>query len=307
MNLKIVEKIQKLLALSESCNEHEAALAIAKAQELLIKHKLSMKEIKNIKIHNRSIKEKRSKITFTKAKWKANLASLIADNFGCYYFFKTRYTNTIVFFGRDEDIQVCNIVLEYSVYCIENSIKKLQYQYRKSGQSVKGLGNDYAIGFIHGLKKQFEEQKKKHEEWGLVLVKDKEVMEAYEEKEFAGSVNTSVKLQGHNDVYYEGHKDGETFSISDKIAEGSEEALMSLQRGISIKEILKKFQSDGVDDLEIKKEENLIIIGYFNYSPVDCIKIQDGYITYIMFSRQEKLKWLFDLKKNKVFINDDYF
>jgi hypothetical protein len=38
----IVELIQKLLALSKSPNEHEAALAMAKAQELLLKHNLDM-------------------------------------------------------------------------------------------------------------------------------------------------------------------------------------------------------------------------------------------------------------------------
>jgi uncharacterized protein YoaH (UPF0181 family) len=35
---KIVEKIQKLLALSESSNENEAKLSMLKAQELLAKH-----------------------------------------------------------------------------------------------------------------------------------------------------------------------------------------------------------------------------------------------------------------------------
>lgn len=231
MNVKIVEKVQKLLALSESCNEHEAELAMLKAQELLIKHKLSMQEVKDFKIHNSIIKEKRSKITFTKAKWKAHLARLIGDNFGCYHFFKTKNTNTIVFFGREEDVEVCNIVLEYAVDCIDNSIKKLQYKYRKDGLSVKGLGNDYAIGFIEGLREQFEEQKKKHQEWGLVLVKDKEVVEEYEQKEFEGSVNTAIKFKGHKDIYFKGHEDGQNFSISDKIAEGTEETLMALQSG----------------------------------------------------------------------------
>lgn len=231
LNIKVVEKIKKLLALSESSNENEAKLAMLKAQELLIKHKLSLQEVRDLKIHNSIIKERKSKITFTKAKWKAHLARLIGDNFGCYHFFKTRHTNTIVFFGREEDVEVCNIVLGYAVDCIDNSIKKLQYKYRKDGLSVKGLANDYAIGFIDGLREQFEKQKKKHQEWGLVLVKDKEVVEAYEqkEKEFEGSVNTSIKFKGHKDIYFKGHEDGQNFSVSDKIAEGTENTIMALQ------------------------------------------------------------------------------
>lgn len=36
------EKIKKLLALSKSPNEHEAQSALAKAQQLMAEHKISM-------------------------------------------------------------------------------------------------------------------------------------------------------------------------------------------------------------------------------------------------------------------------
>src|SRR3954454_9262567 len=39
---RIVDRVKKLLALSSSQNPHEAALAAAKAQELLFKHNLSL-------------------------------------------------------------------------------------------------------------------------------------------------------------------------------------------------------------------------------------------------------------------------
>jgi len=42
---KVIDLIAKLLRLSTSSNEHEAALAASRAQELLIKHNLSMAEI----------------------------------------------------------------------------------------------------------------------------------------------------------------------------------------------------------------------------------------------------------------------
>ncbi len=226
MDTKILEKIQKLLALSESSNEHEAQLSMLKAQELLVKHKLSLKEVKEFKTFNSSIKEKISCVSFTKAKWKGQLASIIADNFGCYMFFKTRGTHTITFFGREEDIAVCNIVLEYAVDCVTSAVKRLRYQYSKNGYSTKGLENDYAIGFTKGIKVKFEEQKQKNQEWGLVLVKDKEVVEAYGQKKFRGSINTSASYQGHEAAYYKGKSDGEKFSISDKIAEGEDERVL---------------------------------------------------------------------------------
>lgn len=229
--MKIVEKIQKLLALSESSNENEAQLSMLKAQELLAKHKLSLREVKDFKVYSSAIKEKISVVSFTKAKWKAKLARLIADNFGCYHYFKTRNTHTIAFFGREEDVTICNIVLEYAVDCIDTKVKKMRYQYSRDGCSTRCLENDYALGFIAGLSKKYEEQKQSNQEWGLVLVKDKEVVEAHSQIKFRKTINTNTYFQGFSEAYYEGHEDGERFSISDKIAEGDSPEVLALVSG----------------------------------------------------------------------------
>ena len=233
MDIKIIERIQKLLALSESSNEHEAQVAMLKAQQLLVKHKLTLREVKEFKVYNSPIKERKSKVTFTKGKWKANLARLIAENFGCYHFFKTRRTHTITFFGREEDVIVCNIVLEYAVDCIDSVVKKLRYQYLRDGYSTKGLENDYAMGFIDGLEEKFEEQKRANQEWGLVLMKDSQVIDAYEDlrKGFKGSINTNTSFNGYTEIYDKGFEDGSQFSIPDKITEGEEEEILSIASG----------------------------------------------------------------------------
>ena len=204
MDEKLVKKIQKLLALSESNNEHEAQLAMLKAQELLIKHKLSLKDVKEFKTYNDSIKEKKTKISFKKAKWKAELASLVGDNFGCYVFFKTRYSHTITFFGKE---------------------------YLKEGYSTKGIENDYAMGFINGLSEKFEEQKQANQEWGLILLKDEEVTKEYNKIDFRGKVDTNTSFQGHNEAYFQGLKDGKKFSISDRITEEESTDIFSLKEG----------------------------------------------------------------------------
>lgn len=229
MDNQVVDKIKKLLSLSESSNENEARAAMLKAQALLIKHKLSMKEVQDYKSYNNKIKDNVSSISFTKSKWKGRLAYVIAENFGCYSYFKTRRVHTITFLGREEDVTICNIVLEYAVDCIESAVKKIKYQYIRNGQSTKGIVNDYAIGFIKGLQEKFEEQKSKNQGWGLVLVKDNEVVEAYNQKTFKRSVNTRTKLEGNTEVYYQGEKDGRKFSISDKIAEGDMDETLMLE------------------------------------------------------------------------------
>ncbi|WP_072743159.1 DUF2786 domain-containing protein [Sporanaerobacter acetigenes] len=221
MNENIILRIKKLLALSESSNEHEAKVAMLKAQELLVKHKLSIKEIKEYKEIN--VIEEKTDITFRQARWKGRLASLITENFGCCHYYKTRYNHTIVFIGKDEDVEVCKIVLEYAIDSIESAVNRLRYQYRKEGYSTKGLENDYALGFIEGLDTAFERQNEENQEWGLVLKKDKEVVDYYNNINFTGTVYTNTNFQGFNEVYFKGVEDGENFSISDKIAGGEDE------------------------------------------------------------------------------------
>jgi hypothetical protein len=45
INEKLIEKIQKLLSLAQSSNEHEARLAAEKANELLIRHNINMSQL----------------------------------------------------------------------------------------------------------------------------------------------------------------------------------------------------------------------------------------------------------------------
>lgn len=227
MENNIIIKIKKLLALSESSNEYEAKVAMLKAQELLAKHKLSLKEIEEHEDIN--VMEGKTNITFRQGKWKGKLADLIAENFGCYHYYRTNRTHTIIFMGKDEeDVTVCKMMLEYAVDSINSVVNRLRYQYRKEGYSTKGLENDYALGFIEGLEYAFEEQKQENQEWGLVLARDKEVVEAYEKKEFIGSINTNTNFQGFNEAYFKGVEDGEKFSISDKIV-GDEKGTLQIE------------------------------------------------------------------------------
>lgn len=101
---------------------------------------------------------------------------------------------------------VCNIVMEFAVDCIESAVKRLRYQYIKDGFSTRGLENDYAMGFIEGLQGKYEEQKANHQEWGLVLVKDAEFIEAYKKIKLAKTIDTIMQYQGYPAAYKAGYK-----------------------------------------------------------------------------------------------------
>ncbi|MCI9069958.1 DUF2786 domain-containing protein [Clostridium sp.] len=233
MENDIILKIKKLLALSKSKNENEAHNALMKAQKLLIKHKLSMKEVEeysNVKLENCKTEE-----TFRGKSWKANLADVLAENLGCYYYFNTREygVRKVIFYGKQEDAIICKIMYTYAIKCInldgDKLVKKLKKDKRR--KHFDGIKNDYALGFIRGLDEKFKEQIKDNEEWGLILQKDSIVIEGYKElqKTFTGSINASTNFNRHTDVYYKGMEEGKKFDVSDKIEkEGTEEELLHL-------------------------------------------------------------------------------
>src|SRR5262245_56017326 len=57
MNLAIVDKIQKLLALGESPNQHEADLALSKAKALALEHDIDILKLQKETCETRKFKE----------------------------------------------------------------------------------------------------------------------------------------------------------------------------------------------------------------------------------------------------------
>ena len=207
----IILKIQKLLALASSSNENEAQAAMMKAQEMLAKYKLSMKDVQSKHPESKAVK-RCTAVTFTKAAWKGRLASVIADNFCCYMYLLTARSHQVVFMGLPEDAETAASVFEYAVEYITGRVRQLRREYYRLGESTKGLENDYAQGFISGLSQKYEEQKQKNQEWALVLVKPQAVVEAYKSMKWDGKpVNTDAYFTGFKTAYEQGQQDGNDF------------------------------------------------------------------------------------------------
>lgn len=222
----MILKIKKLLALSKSSNEHESQNAMIMAQKLLIKHKISMNEVDSYDIETFNILEKGTSIKFRGSSWKSNLGQVIANNFSCYLFYRTKRTHEIIFYGKEEDIIICNIMLEYAIKCInlnaDKLIKRLKTDKRR--KHFKGIKNDYAIGFINGLDERFKEQLKSNKEWGLVIVKDPKVVESYKEySQGFVAIEVHSKFDKNIKAFEIGKKDGKEFDISNKLENESEE------------------------------------------------------------------------------------
>ena len=189
-----------------------------KAQELLMKYKLSMKDIENFEIENVTVEEKLTDFTFTGATWKGMLAKVIADNLCCHCYTRTSRTHRIAFLGREEDVVIAEITLKYAIDFIEKESKKISRQRYKQNLSAIGVQSDYALGFIGGLKERYTSQVEQHQEWGLVLSKPKKVEEAYSKLTFKKKPISPTKYKGNSNAFEKGKHDGKNFNISDKVA-----------------------------------------------------------------------------------------
>ena len=94
MNDKVIDKIQKLLALAESSNVNEAASAAARAQELMTKHQIELADLQALtpgleleEIVNAELFSEKSMIN-----WKVALAAGIAKANDCSVY-SARYKN----------------------------------------------------------------------------------------------------------------------------------------------------------------------------------------------------------------------
>lgn len=223
MNKEIIEKIKKLLALSESDNEHEANASMLQAQNLLAKYKLSLRDIKEEEKEPINVVDQSLSIVRRNLTWRSSLAKVIADNFSCYcYLSRVGDKKQIQLLGKEEDVKVCEVVIQYALENIESNVNTLKKQYRKEGKSTRGLENTYALGFIGGLKVAFEKQKKTNEEeWGLVLTKDKEVEEAWGSLTLTKARKSKLTTSGDRSVYDKAYDDGTKFNMSNKVNGGS--------------------------------------------------------------------------------------
>jgi len=122
----IKDKIRKLLALSKSDNENEAASALEKANELLSKYDLDESEL----IFN-SVSVKYVK---TYVPWKTVISNAVAWLYGVY---KYKSNGNLVFVGLDIYTFLASEMFEYLIKTIERTAKKkirknAKYLFRKS-------------------------------------------------------------------------------------------------------------------------------------------------------------------------------
>ncbi|NEQ35030.1 MAG: DUF2786 domain-containing protein [Okeania sp. SIO3I5] len=153
----LLEKISKLLALANSPNEHEAALAAEKAAELLAQHNLSVADLGQDKDEDitKGIVDKTGRYVT----WKMWILAGIANANGCQAM-RSTYNGEMRVVGTEANITVSKSLYEYLTAVID----KLAKQHRGKGRVFI---NAFRVGCATRLRQRLEQRRKYMEEKGI--------------------------------------------------------------------------------------------------------------------------------------------
>lgn len=130
---KVLDLVRKLMALTESPNEHEAARAAEKVQELLFKHKLTMAEAEAHRGDPRGpiMIEVEADVLSRKnwGRWKPSLAWGVARYNFCTGFHSPN-RGKFIFIGQETEVAVAKELYEWLVIQVEDSVRRAIISYQ---------------------------------------------------------------------------------------------------------------------------------------------------------------------------------
>ncbi len=139
---KIIERIAKLLALGNSANPNEAAIAIERAQRLMAEHKISMSDITMNSISE--VEQKlptilRDRFLFT------TLGNLVARAFGVKHFYTKMgsVTKSVTFIGPNDRVQSAGYT--FTVIARQAAIAKKNFTAAKKEEIEDSLKKEYSF------------------------------------------------------------------------------------------------------------------------------------------------------------------
>ena len=172
-NIKIIERIEKLLRLSKSDNQHEAELAAQRASELMTKHQISMSSLDVEEMKNETIGQNLYEGETIKRQWVPILADACAKLFDGMVV--QRGVSKIFFVGFDEDNKAAQELFRH-LYGAWDGIVNRDSKIEKLKRSDTGLfsvdfsqplngasyPNSHGLGYANGIRSR-----------GLELVKER--------------------------------------------------------------------------------------------------------------------------------------
>lgn len=175
-NVKVVQKIQKLLALAKSPNEHEAKLALQKAREWMNEHELAWSHRdRTASFTHRCLGRAKGRFD----PWEKMLAGLLARHFfvhaiwiPVYDAYRARRVRTLEVCGRPEAVDVA----EYTHVYLTQTAQKLWMDYRSTHQIQSNRERrTFLLGVMMGFSQSLEQDLSSCVARGLVPAHDKDL------------------------------------------------------------------------------------------------------------------------------------
>ena len=191
----VKRRVKKLLALSKSPNENEAASALRKANDLMADYKLSAEQFSEYT---------KAKVKGTKRfiRWRVVLANAVENLYATYHY--TDHEGNIVFIGEELDVFMSAEMYIYLVKTIDrmakqNIRKNAKYKYRQSyraGIASRLYDRIYELGQQCSWRnpKELKAQKKQIAEFV-----EKQVAIEISKKKFE-KTNSTAFSKGNNDA-----------------------------------------------------------------------------------------------------------
>lgn len=224
MEKQIMEKIRKLLALSEDAKKQgslaEAANAAAKVQDLLMKHNLSMAEINRDKpssVDETMINILKKAWNHRHGKWVFHLYKVIAKANLCdIYVHLTKGRERIFIVGEEKNREIVEYMADQIIarlYAMQQYAWRVYKGPEKQGTFRRGYFLGATVAITAKLKESFDKGvRDTPQAQSLVHLKDQAIQD-FLAKKYLKKNRTAIRITGQ-DGFKTGQRDGKDMSIS---------------------------------------------------------------------------------------------
>ncbi len=225
---KIKERVEKLLNLSMSDNEHEAANALERALKLMSEHNLTKDDVYKQSLITAKVELDK----FILHDWVVKLCASICKISGCYLVYsqgskKNNVKARLTIAGRESDVLNSEYLITFLVATIESKSQKYKLKIRKelksNAQNKNHVElNSYRLGIIQAIVNKIKAQKNQFfiESVGNALVPMDDATRLKEAEDFFKSINNSevatkkLSTQVDKDHYFSGRAAGEEINLN---------------------------------------------------------------------------------------------
>jgi hypothetical protein len=220
---KLLNRVEKLLALAQSANEHEALLAMQKVQEIYGKHNLDRIQLKrDANMDSLTISFKKKRVDHDE--------SMIISILVKHFFVRVVYTNlydaeqatefkSVELLGATENL----LMAEYVYYFLRGRVNSLWDEYLKANKVSRRLRRSYILGVLKGFDEKLQRRSADsatsgRSEPGLMKIKDP-ALEQYVKHRYPRLAKRSTSgSQLDTTTFQQGQSDGRSITLNKGIS-----------------------------------------------------------------------------------------